>query len=341
MRLAGGPPLLVTTHSISRSILQRTASVFHERAQLDRLGATSAGLSALRGTFRDRFVCTALALLGHDAREARDTSSPLIACLRDLFDEVSRPGSRRPHVREQLLSWQDRVVACLDFAEVEALPVAGLRGADPRSRWTWVEIDDALFVPPAHDQVPDLLDALDGWLREPVDGPAIALLVAGIALHTIMHVQPLTAFNDLAASLLALDHLSRSQSNPHGLLSLEALWSDPRRLYRAVDQGMWSGDLTGWLDLFLEAVLAETRQAAVAARAAADRDMQPVAAPPDGLNERQRRALEVIRQQGRITNRDYRKLLGVSNKTAHQELRAMVDRKVIRRVGFGRGVSYL
>ena len=104
---------------------------------------------------------------------------------------------------------------------------------------------------------------------------------------------------------------------------------------------MWSGDLTHWLALFLDSVLAETHGVAHEARVVASREALVAPTPSLGLNDRQRRALEIIREQGRITNRDYRRLLGVSNKTAHQELRAMVERKVIRRVGFGRGVTYI
>ena len=237
--------------------------------------------------------------------------------------------------------WQHRIVASLDEAELETWPAPGFRGADFRSQWTWVEVDEALFVPPPSEQVPALLDALDAWLREPVDGPAVANLVSGVALHTIMHVQPLSSLNDLAATLLALDHLSRAEANPHGLLTMDTLWSDPRLLYRAVDEGMWSGDLTHWLEHYVEVLSAETHGVATDARSQARREAAAAPPPASGLNDRQRRALEIVREVGRITNRDYRRLLGVSNKTAHQELRGMVERKVIRRVGFGRGVTYI
>jgi hypothetical protein len=324
--------LLVTTHSISRAILQRTASLFAERADLDRLPPSSSAVAPLRQAFRDRFVRTGLALSGHAAVEllAEPQRSPLVIALRDLHDEVSSPSNHRPHVRDQILIWQALVFTFHDrYGDRRVL------FADGRLH------DEALFVPPPFDQVQAQLDALDSWLREPVDGPAVALLVAGVALHTVMHLQPLSSHNDLAATLLALDHMSRAGSNPLGVLSLEPLWSDPRRLYRAVDAGMWSGDLTGWLELFLEVVLTETRMHAAEARAALRREAAATPAPAVTLNDRQRRALEIVRQQGRITNRDYRRLLGVSNKTAHQELRNMVERKVIRRVGFGRGVVYV
>lgn len=334
-------PLLVTTHSISRRLLNSTATLFSERAELARLPANAPAAEALKSSQRDRFVRTGLALLGHASAENSRSPSPLVVALRELFAQVSSPSGRRPHVRDQLEMWQHRVIASLDESELESFPAAGFRGADFRSQWTWVEIDEALFVPPPSDQIPAQLDALDAWLREPVDGPAVALLVSGVALHTVMHLQPLSSLNDLVATCVALDHLGRADANPHGLLALDLLWSDPRRLYRAMDEGMWSGDLTRWLELYMDVVLKETQSIATEARNQVRREQ--AAAPPAtvGLNDRQRKALEIIREQGKITNRDYRKLLGVSNKTAHQELRVMVERKVIRRQGFGRGVMYV
>jgi predicted HTH transcriptional regulator len=42
------------------------------------------------------------------------------------------------------------------------------------------------------------------------------------------------------------------------------------------------------------------------------------------LSERQRQAMEYVRERGSISNRDYRQAFGVSNKTAYQDLKALV-----------------
>jgi len=52
--------------------------------------------------------------------------------------------------------------------------------------------------------------------------------------------------------------------------------------------------------------------------------------------ERQKQAIEYVRQQGRITTPDYTKFLGVSTRTARRDLAVLVEKGVFRRVGKGR-----
>jgi len=58
------------------------------------------------------------------------------------------------------------------------------------------------------------------------------------------------------------------------------------------------------------------------------------------LNERQVRALTLLAEQERITNREYRELFGVSHGTAYGDLAELVEKRVVERVGRGRGVFY-
>jgi ATP-dependent DNA helicase RecG len=58
------------------------------------------------------------------------------------------------------------------------------------------------------------------------------------------------------------------------------------------------------------------------------------------LNERQKLAIDFIEQNGKITNRDYRKLCDIGWDTAHRELQLLVKKKVLKREGFGRATYY-
>lgn len=60
-----------------------------------------------------------------------------------------------------------------------------------------------------------------------------------------------------------------------------------------------------------------------------------------GLNERQRKAVAYVREKGRITNQEYRQLIGVSNKTAYVDLNALVDKQVLTVQGTGRSLGYV
>lgn len=66
-------------------------------------------------------------------------------------------------------------------------------------------------------------------------------------------------------------------------------------------------------------------------------------APAQGqqaLNARQLQALTYVRERGSITNTEYRTLTGASDRTASQDLRALLDADLLRREGQGRGTRY-
>jgi predicted HTH transcriptional regulator len=60
-----------------------------------------------------------------------------------------------------------------------------------------------------------------------------------------------------------------------------------------------------------------------------------------GLNERQAKGLELLRQARGITNSEYRKATGAIAKTAARDLDELVEKGILRREGAGRGVRYV
>lgn len=62
---------------------------------------------------------------------------------------------------------------------------------------------------------------------------------------------------------------------------------------------------------------------------------------PEGLNERQIKAIRYIQEKGRITNREYQALCSVSSDTAHRDLSELVRKGILRREGKGRSTHYL
>jgi ATP-dependent DNA helicase RecG len=55
------------------------------------------------------------------------------------------------------------------------------------------------------------------------------------------------------------------------------------------------------------------------------------------VNARRRRAVEYVRQKGKITNLGYAKLVGVSRRTATRDLVELVEKGILRQIGKGRG----
>lgn len=58
------------------------------------------------------------------------------------------------------------------------------------------------------------------------------------------------------------------------------------------------------------------------------------------LNDRQRKALPMIRQQGRMTNSEYQTVTGATRPTAKRDLEDLVRKGVIAPRGSGRGAHY-
>jgi len=59
-----------------------------------------------------------------------------------------------------------------------------------------------------------------------------------------------------------------------------------------------------------------------------------------GLTERQRRAVEYVKANGKITNRECVELTGVSSRTATRDLVDLVERGVLRQRGKGMGSRF-
>lgn len=59
-----------------------------------------------------------------------------------------------------------------------------------------------------------------------------------------------------------------------------------------------------------------------------------------GLNERQIKAVLYVKEKGRITNREYREVNSVSNKTAYLELTDVVQRGLLVQEGTGKSLRY-
>lgn len=60
-----------------------------------------------------------------------------------------------------------------------------------------------------------------------------------------------------------------------------------------------------------------------------------------GLNERQIKAVMWVKGRGSITNRQYRELHGVSNKTAYLELSDLVQKGILTQEGTGKAIRYV
>ncbi len=60
-----------------------------------------------------------------------------------------------------------------------------------------------------------------------------------------------------------------------------------------------------------------------------------------GLNDRQKKAIEFIKIKGRITNREYRELTGLSHEGVKKDIMALIEKNMVTRKGKGRSTHYV
>jgi ATP-dependent DNA helicase RecG len=59
------------------------------------------------------------------------------------------------------------------------------------------------------------------------------------------------------------------------------------------------------------------------------------------LNERQRKAIEYIKEKGRITNKEYREMFGIGKTVAYEDIKYLLNKKLLSQRGIGRQIYYV
>lgn len=195
-----------------------------------------------------------------------------------------------------------------------------------------------LISPP--ETVPSLVGQLDRWLPLQPSSPAWSLIVSGILCANLAVLSHPAIPSELLSVGVTLSFLFHHNMNPGGFLTLgSALGVDREGSLSFLEDGWWSEDLTSWLDRYLHCLISDYETLIKLMDGL--RKSQPKMEPGPKVNERQKRILEELSATEFVTNRDYRRLFLVSNKTAHQELRDLVEKNLIKKLGFGRAVQYV
>ena len=63
--------------------------------------------------------------------------------------------------------------------------------------------------------------------------------------------------------------------------------------------------------------------------------------PLEGLNERQRKAVEYIKQHGYVTRKDYQRINDIGKVMAVRELNQLINRKILKKIGKGKTTQYV
>lgn len=315
----------------------------------------------------DQLRSTARAETVHFSNLIEGNDLPLVEAERATRNELS-PDSR---AKIELVNY----VSALDFIdqqiaskplelsgdflkELQGIITKGLGREDdphfkPRHEGEWRDgvaavIDrvtgEALHVGPPAGEVPSRMESMFSWLQLKLEsGSEPTYVVAGVAHYAVTDIHPFADGNGRAARLLQAAILMKEGLLPNHMFSFEAYYAKDKGAYYEALRSVRRNTLNmeTWLEYFLTGLAEEYEKVAATVT-----DLSAITqAPGQGqlqLKRTQEKALVELRTQGlrEFTRREYQELTDVGRTTATSEIRELVDRGLLVKVGGGPEARY-
>ena len=199
------------------------------------------------------------------------------------------------------------------------------------------------FMPPKTKDVPSLMKGLVDWLGSGDAFDLDPVLVAAIAHYELVRIHPFIDGNGRTARALASLVLHLRNFDIKRFFALDDYYDSDRAAYYGalakVDRA--KQDLSVWLEYFTKGVALSVDQVKERILRLSSEKLRKDAKGQIALTERQMRIIEEMNRKGAITNREVRKMFGLTNRPAAIELNRLVQLGVIRVEGRGRSVHYV
>jgi len=197
------------------------------------------------------------------------------------------------------------------------------------------------YMPPDTNDVPRLVAEFLDWLNSDKAKEANPVILAGIVHYEIARIHPFIDGNGRTARLMASLILYKSGFDHRRFFSLDDHYDEDRVSYYAALKTVQAnqGDITEWLEYFTEGVLNSINKVK-------DFIVRIGISPKieDGerieLTQKQIKILERIKDKGGVSNKDLRKMFGVSRQAILKEVSKLIAAKLIELVGKGRNAYY-
>jgi len=200
-----------------------------------------------------------------------------------------------------------------------------------------------IFMPPETRLVPGLMKSLVRWLESDEAKELDPVLVAGIVHYEFVRIHPFIDGNGRTARALAALVLLLRSFDIKRFFALDDFYDADRAAYykalRSVDPRKL--DITAWLEYFTDGVGVSVAGVKERILRLSSEKLRKDRKGQIALTERQMRIIEELNLKGRITNRDVRRMFGLSNRPASDELSRLVKLGVLRQDGRGRSVHYV
>ena len=199
------------------------------------------------------------------------------------------------------------------------------------------------FMPPATEDVPHLVEIFFKWLKSSRAVELDAVLHAGITHYEIVRIHPFVDGNGRTARIMASLVFFIRGFDVKRFFALDDYYDNDRKAYydalKTVDPT--TCDLTAWLEYFSEGV-AVSVEAIRKKVIGLSKDIKALKQKGQiALTERQMRIVERIISKGSITNREARKILGLSDEGIRKEISKLLELRVLKKVGEGRSTHYV
>ncbi len=192
---------------------------------------------------------------------------------------------------------------------------------------------EIVYTPPSAVDVPPRMQELVAWLR--AESAIHPVLVAGIAQFQLVHVHPFLDGNGRTSRLLSTLLLYRAGYDFKRLFTLSEYYDRDRAVfYQALrgvrERGM---DLTGWLEYFVDGLSTQLSEVKLRGERAIRAD---VLARAYELNPRQTGVLDHLLAHGTLSLTELQRVFPqVNRRTLQRDVKAMLDKRLLREVGRG------
>ena len=202
---------------------------------------------------------------------------------------------------------------------------------------------EVFFRPPQNKDVPSLTKDLAQWVNSKKSKELEPVIEAGIVHYEFVRIHPFIDGNGRTARVLATFILYQRGFDAKQFFCLDDYYDSDRQAYyralQSVDQNTL--DITNWLEYFAEGVNVSIQAVKERVIRLSSERLRKAKRGQIALTERQMKIVEFINQNGKITNRDVREMFKLSNRGALDEINKLVELKVLKSTGRGRGLHYV
>ena len=202
---------------------------------------------------------------------------------------------------------------------------------------------EVFFRPPKNEDVPKLIRDLVKWINSKEEKELNPVIEAGIVHYEFVRIHPFIDGNGRTARVLATLVLYLQGFDAKQFFCLDDYYdSDRQAYYRALQSvNQKTLDLTKWLEYFVEGVNVSIETVKGRVIKLSSERLRKTKRGQIALTERQMRIVEFINQNGRITIGDIGEMFKISRQAALKEINKLVEVRVVKLQGKGRGAHYV